>query len=125
MWNTFLGSEYPDEAYAIDADQNGNVYVAGRSSSPWGDTDAWRTDFAFASGLDLNGNLIWTSFLGGLYYNEAYGISVDRSNHIVISGESVYEWGSPLRPFSGDYSAFVAQLTPNYSTIWLPLIALH
>ena len=36
LWNTFLGSKYPDEGYAIDTDREGGVYVAGLQRSDLG-----------------------------------------------------------------------------------------
>ena len=64
LWNTFLGGNYPDEGYAIDADGTGQVYVVGRSGPQWGDTVASRLDTAFVSALDLTGNLSWDRLHG-------------------------------------------------------------
>ena len=59
--------------------------------------------------------------MGGHSYNEAYGVSVDTRNRIVVSGASTERWGSPIRPpFPDQITSFVAQLTPDYSNTWMP-----
>ncbi len=124
-WNTFLGGNYRDRGYSALVNQKGHLYVAGYSSVSWGGASSQPYDNAFAARLDLDGNLIWRFFFGGYDTDIAFGMSSGKDGNILVSGYSENEWGSPLRPFSGATSVFVAQLTPNYSSVWLPLIALY
>src|SRR5207302_6080548 len=65
IWNTFLGGSNSDFGYAVAVDVIGNVYVAGASYATWSSPVSAFSGFvdAFAAKLDLNGNLIWNTFL--------------------------------------------------------------
>ncbi|MBN1856610.1 MAG: SBBP repeat-containing protein [Dehalococcoidia bacterium] len=115
-WNTFLGGDGDDYGYGIAVDDNGNVYVSGYSDVEWsyeshdpvntfsgGDCDV------FAARLDSNGNLTWHTFVGGTGTDRGYGIAVDNSGDVYLSGYSNTTWGSPVRGYSDSYDAFAAE----------------
>ena len=127
QWNTFLGGTGEDGAKGISVDMNGQVYVIGVSSVTWGapvrpfSEGSYETD-AFVAKLDNNGNLLWNTFLGGLYGDGGAGITVDGTGNVYVDGYSRGTWGQPIRPFStpGYYvmDAFVAKLGPNGDLQW-------
>ena len=125
IWNTFLGGDSHDEGFGIDVDHRGHVYVAGYSGDSWGDSSSQTYEDAFAAGLDLEGNLLWNTVFGASAVDEAFGIASDENEHVVVTGFSEDEWGAPLLPFDHSPTVFVAQLTPIYSTVWLPLAAVR
>jgi len=120
-WNTFLGGSYSDMGFGIAVDVSGNVYVVGSSASTWGSPVR---PFAaggdgFVAKLDGSGGLQWNTFLGGSGSDSGYGIAVDTSGNVYISGESYATWGSPVRPFSGGTGdAFVAKLNNSGVLQW-------
>ncbi|MFC1591059.1 SBBP repeat-containing protein [Thermodesulfobacteriota bacterium] len=120
MWNTFLGSTNSDSGNCIDVDQSGNVYVSGMSGATWGspvNPHAGDAD-AFVAQLDGSGNLSWNTFLGSTNSEYGYGIDVDQSGNVYVSGNSGATWGSPVNPHASDgkNDAFVALLN-NESTL--------
>ncbi|PYX04864.1 MAG: hypothetical protein DMG85_16610, partial [Acidobacteria bacterium] len=105
IWNTFLGDGPAFETgRAVAVDVTGNVYVAGYSPTTWGSPirpySAGPQD-AFAAKLDPNGNLIWSTFLGGNGTDYGYTMVVDISGNVYIGGSSDAAWGSPISAFSG------------------------
>jgi hypothetical protein len=112
QWNTFLGGSDDDYGYGIAVDTSGNVYVTGESDATWGSPvrPFAGGDDAFVAELNNGGVLQWNTFLGGSDDDDGYGIAVDTSGNVYVTGESDATWGSPVRPFGGGEDAFVAKL---------------
>ena len=131
-WNTFQGGNLHDAAAEVAIDQNGNTYVIGRSQSSWGSPirpfsgGSWDV---FVAKFDLNGNLLWNTFLGGTGQDWGSGVVIDPSDgSIFVSGESGIVWGSgiTINPFYAGFSfgadAFIAKLTPSGNLQWVSFV---
>ena len=123
VWNTFLGGSGDDEGYGVAVDGTGSVYCAGYSDATWGSpVSAFSgVEDAFAAKLDTNGNLIWSTFLGGSGTDEGFSVAVatDGSGHVYIAGTSTITWGSPVQAFGGGpEDAFAAELDSAGNRIW-------
>ncbi|HEU4746382.1 MAG TPA: SBBP repeat-containing protein, partial [Anaerolineales bacterium] len=120
-WNTFLGGSGGDLGYGIALDSSGNVYVAGNSTSTWGNPlqpHIPSISEVFIARLDTNGNLVWNTFLGGPGTDEAREIAV-RGGNIYVAGRSDAAWGLvTTRPYSGSMDAFVARLGTDGNLTW-------
>jgi CSLREA domain-containing protein len=121
-WNTFLGAGGNDVGYAIAVDGSGNVYVAGRSSATWGSpvrSHQGGSGDAFVAKLNSSGDLQWNTFLGADNSDYGYGIAVDSSGNIYVAGATFWtSWGSPVRPYTGGFDAFVAKLNGSGALQW-------
>ena len=123
IWNTFLGGGSGSESgLSIAVDGSGNVYAAGGSSATWGSpvrAYAGAGD-AFVAKLNSSGSLTWNTFLGGSGANDdAYGIAVDGSGNVYVTGSSAATWGSPVRAHYGSGTdALVAKLNSSGSLTW-------
>ena len=119
-WHTFLGGSGYDRVYGIAVDASGNVYVAGSSGATWGSPVRAHTgaNDAFAARLTSSGSLTWHTFLGGSGNDNGYGIAVDGSGNVYVSGDSNAIWGSPERAYTSGDDAFAARLTSSGSLIW-------
>ena len=101
-WNTFLGGSGDGIAYALAVDGSGSVYVAGTGGTTGRD--------AFAAKLTAGGALTWNTFLGGSGYEDGLAMAVDRSGNVYVTGESDTTWGSPVRPYTAGFDAFVVRV---------------
>jgi hypothetical protein len=120
QWNTFLGGSGMTLGVGIALDGSGNIYVTGVSTASWGSphNDYSGNYDAFVAKLDGSGALIWNTFLGSSSEDASYGIAVDGSGNVYVTGLSAATWGSPLNAFSGGNDAFLAKLDGSGALIW-------
>jgi hypothetical protein len=115
VWSTFLGGSGSDLGHWIAVDSSGNVYVSGDSSATWGSpvrAYSSGTD-AFAAKLTSSGGLVWNTFLGGSGYDTSWGIGVDGSGNVYVSGDTDATWGTPLRAYSSGTDIYAAKLSSS------------
>lgn len=92
LYSTYLGGSFNDEAYAITVDDLGFAYVAGQTESPdFPTVNPYQTNRdtidAFVTKLNTSGdNLIYSTYLGGSYNDCAYGIALDNSYNVYVTG---------------------------------------
>ncbi|MBI5034784.1 MAG: SBBP repeat-containing protein [Chloroflexi bacterium] len=120
IWNSFLGTAGSDFGKSVGVDLDGNVFVIGKSLNTWGTPNR-----PFSSGSDVfvaklnsNGVLQWNTFLGGVSDEDGDSIVLDLNGNIHLVGVSAASWGTPVRPFSSGYDAFVAQLNSSGTLQW-------
>lgn len=102
VYATYLGGSSmnggggTDEGQAIDVDAAGHVYVAGETTSVnFPVTAAFQTELAggadaFVTKLTPDGSaLVYSTFVGGVGNDIAYGITVDGQGQAHIAGEAV------------------------------------
>ncbi len=100
IWNTFLGSDSAEYGIDITMGSSGNVYVTGYGTATWGSpVNAYSgDDDAFTACLNNSGSLIWNTFLGSASEDRGYGIALDNSENVYVTGPSLATWGSPGMP---------------------------
>jgi hypothetical protein len=123
QWNTFLGSLEGDNGNWIAVDGSGYVYVAGNSYAAWGtpvnDYEGNGTMDVFVAKLNSSsGELQWNTFMGSANTDKGWGIAVDGSGSVYVTGESDASWGDPVNAYEGDYDGFVAKLVSSGSRQW-------
>jgi hypothetical protein len=110
QWHTFYGSTGSDDyGYGIALDSAGGVYVVGSSPDSWngpgGESPLNPHGGGYSSivivKLDSAGAYQWHTFYGSTDRDYGYGIAVDSSGNVYVSGESYDSWGSPLNPHAG------------------------
>ncbi|NER52430.1 MAG: hypothetical protein F6J92_38495, partial [Symploca sp. SIO1A3] len=85
LWTRQLGTANSDQANAVVVDNQGNVYMTGRTSGNLdgnneGIYDAWVAKY------DSQGNEVWKEQLGSSEYDEASGIAVDNAGNVYLTG---------------------------------------
>jgi hypothetical protein len=115
LWFTTAGDAGTNESGRdIALDGSGNIYVAGQGL---GSTMA--TMDAFVLKLSNSGSLQWSTLVGGIGFDLAYGIAVDVLGNIYIAGPSTNIWGNPFDSGTGSpQEVFVAKLDNNGSVVW-------
>jgi hypothetical protein len=123
-WHTFYGSSDSnalDYGNSISLDGNGNIYVAGKSDKPWGDSPinghtVGDTD-VFVLKLDNNGIYKWHTFYGPSNTNQGVGLALDTDSNVYVTSTST-DWGSPLHGYSGSYDIIVLKLDSDGAYQW-------
>jgi hypothetical protein len=135
-WHTFYGSANEDRGYSIVRDDDGNIYVVGRSKDTWdgpnsesplnSHSNSGANADIFVMKLDSNGNYLWHTFYGtsqGADY--ALSAAIDSNNDLYISGFSYGSWNGPgegdqpIHGFSGEESnALVLKLNSDGAYQW-------
>jgi hypothetical protein len=143
VWTVVLGGSGLDAGNGLALDDDGNVYVTGRTGSVDFPVDgALQSELngdectgepcldAFVTKLDPDGGIVFSTYFGGSLNEEGLGIAVDDEGGAVISGNTdspdlptvepfQAEFGSP--PCPGDLpcplDVFVSRLTPDGSEL--------
>jgi uncharacterized repeat protein (TIGR01451 family) len=67
--------------------------------------------------LIIDPTLQWNTFMGSSW-DEGYGIAVDGSGNVYVTGWSLATWGSPVNPHAGHTDAFAAKLNSSGVRQW-------
>ncbi len=129
IYSTYLGGSEADTAQAIQVDSSGNMYIAGYTfsgnfptASPIQKTIGGAAD-AFVAELNAAGSaLTFSTFLGGTGNDEAYGLALDGSNNIYITGSTVSTnfpttSGAFQPSLKGPSNAFVTKLNAGGASL--------
>jgi Beta-propeller repeat len=122
-FGTYLGGSGFDSIYGAATDAQGNLYVAGETSSgsitnPSVTARSSRT--AFVAKLNGSGiQVLYTAYLGGSAYDSGRGIALDPSGNIYITGvtessDFPVTTGAFLTHAPGSQEAFVAKLSSGF-----------
>ena len=132
VYSTYLGGSGEDFGYGIAIDGSGNAYVTGQTQSTNFPTTAgaFQTTLggagatnAFIAKLNADGSaLVYSTYLGGNYFDEGSAIAVDGSGNAYVTG-----WADsanfPTTPgafqttFPGYTQFFAAKLNASGSTL--------
>lgn len=97
-YSTYHGGQQEELARDIAFDCNGNFVVVGGSASPSFTTTPGVIQEQFSTGnrpedkdaiitkYDPQGNMIWSTFLGGPNYDRAYAVEIDSEGFIYVAG---------------------------------------
>ena len=102
VWGTYFGGTGSDNAYGISIDGANNLYIVGNTTSTSGiaSTGAaqtanagptgggFSTGDAFLTKFDNNGNRIWGTYKGGCGNEQGFGVYVNSSYQVFITGSS-------------------------------------
>lgn len=118
QWATYYGGINSDVFYASIANNN-YIYACGvtdsynniatNASSFQGAADAFVVKFNLSSGTRQ-----WGTYLGGNYYDDAYDISLNPDNNVIVAG---YTESSDFPVTSGAYQSTQGGSSDNYVTI--------
>lgn len=129
VYSTYLGGNGNDFGNGIVADLSGNAYVAGKTGStnfptknPLQPASGGGDDDAFVAKLDPTGSaLVYSTYLGGSFMDEARAIAVDAAGSAYVTGDTASANFPTKNPFQvalgGTTDAFLAKLDPTGSSL--------
>jgi hypothetical protein len=130
-WATFIGGVDIEEAYNVFIDNAKNTYTTGYTGSANFPTTVGALETikegqydAFLTKLDTTGNIIWSTFYGGVGDEFGYEVVVDsddnpyligytNGNDILVSSSGVFQTTS-----GGSYDSFILKLDSAGNFIW-------
>ena len=126
QWATSAGSSDDDYGYGVAAGGSGNVVVIGFFISPtitFGATTLTnvRGQDIFVVKLTPTGDWQWATSAGGNGYDLGFGVAVDGSGSVVITGTfagPTIAFGATTLTSNGAYNVYVAKLTPTGAWQW-------
>ncbi len=129
IYSTYLGGSAADSAQSIQVDSNGDAFIAGYTFSsnfplvnPYQNTIGGGAD-AFVAELNPAGSaLTFSTFLGGSGDDRAYGLALDGSANIYLTGSTVSTnfpttSGAFQPALKGSSDAFVTKFNPAGSSL--------
>jgi hypothetical protein len=136
-FSTYLGGSGFEHIRDVCADRHGNVYVAGGTTSADFPTTPGAFQRALAGSFDIfvvkfdsDGDLVWSTLVGGKDYDRAYAIEVDDQGYVYVGGrggrdapitpgvvqaEFKGQWAGG--PYQSDMNAYVFKLSPDGSRL--------
>ncbi len=124
LWAESVGGNGSDMAADLAIDQSGNViatgyfedtvFIAGGSLISAGGSDI------FVAKYRNDGSAIWALREGGIDYDQAYSVTVDNQNNIIITGyfSGTANIGGTVLTALGNYDVFVAKYDSNGAPLW-------
>jgi sugar lactone lactonase YvrE len=138
LWATYYGGSSSDYAYSVATDQQGNVYVVGRTGSidfpvynP-GDGAYYQGSYvansdAFILKFNSIGARLWATYYGGGGYDYANSVAIDPQGNVYVVGYT-YSTGFPVyNPGGGTYyqgsnagydDAFILKFNSSGVRLW-------
>ena len=129
LWSTYLGGTDFDKVKSVTIDSEDNILVVG-----W----TYSTDFpilnaydeiynagneAFVTKFNGSGGLIWSTYLGGIRFDEVNSVTVDTLDNVIIAGRTNSYDFPILNGFAetlngDDYDVFITKFNASGSLIW-------
>ncbi|TDW66506.1 alpha/beta hydrolase-fold protein [Kribbella pratensis] len=113
MWVKQLGTPAADEVWAITADPDGGVYLAGYTAGDFAGTLNGDKDFLIAR-ADSDGNLTWRDQLGTSTNDKAAAVAVDPAGNLYVAGFTDGSLETPLGKFDG----VLTKYSPDHTRSW-------
>ena len=125
IYSTLLGGTNSNSSFGMARDASGNVYITGQTgSTDFPTLNAFEPSYpagslltGFVSKLNTNGQLAYSSYLGGNNLDQPEDIAVDSSGDAYVAGNTQSTnfptAGAPLqRNLQGQQNAFVSEISP-------------
>ena len=114
LWTRQLGSSGDDQAYGVDADGMGNIYLAGVASGQL-DSRTAESDDLFIAKFDPSGTHLWTRQAGSSDQETVLGLAADAVGNAYITG---WTRGDLAAPVNGHTDSFVRKYGPTGDILW-------
>lgn len=122
IYSTYIGGSAQERGHAIAVDTQGAAYVTGFTYSTdfptWNAFQQWNDGDSDAYVVKLapsGDSFVFSTYLGGYYFDSGKGIAVDDSGYIYVTGLA---WGgfplkNPISSYHGGGDVFITKMTAN------------
>ncbi|HWY65257.1 MAG TPA: hypothetical protein VNX61_08580, partial [Rhizomicrobium sp.] len=107
------------QATAVDA--SGNIYVIGTASGNFGSQLNQGTQDVYLTKYDSAGNVVWQNLLGSGGSANGYGLALDPSGGVVVTGSSTSDL-TTTSVANGNNDSFVARYDGSGNQTWIKQI---
>lgn len=131
LWSTYLGGASLDAITAVAATPAGEVYVTGNTQSEAGvSTPGASQSFygggasdAFLAKYDSNGQLLWSTYIGGTSVDYGDGVHVGTDGMVYVCGSTQsltgIQWGASHQGgLGGGRDGFLMKFNPDGVRLW-------
>ncbi len=133
LWKKTFGGNYSDRAYDLAIGSDQNIVITGQffGTIQFGATTLTSTNFSkdiFVVKLDPNGIPLWAFKEGGEMAENAYGITVDNQNNVLLTGQfqgnSILQsqsFSSAIDPNTNlpSFDFFISKYDANGQAVWI------
>ena len=102
-------------------DASGNIYVIGTATGNFGNQINQGTQDVYLTKYDSAGNQTWSKLLGSGGAASGYGLALDPSGGVVVTGASTADL-TPTSVAAGNNDSFVARYAANGDQSWIKQI---
>ena len=131
-WATYYGGGGQEQAYRVNIDSSGSIYIDGMTTSSNGiaTTGAYQTSFGggysdgFLAKFSSTGSLSWATYIGGSDSDQIRGLGIDKSGNAYIAGlttssAGIASSGAYQTSFGGSYDVFVGKFNSSGKCSWI------
>ncbi len=138
LWATYYGGDQIEDATSLACDSDNNIYIGGTTASEgvfgfggfqndYGSDPSFPYD-AFLAKFSPTGIRLWSTYYGGIGWDQGAGVTVDASDNVYLTGTT---FGSPglASPgafdteFTGPANAFLVKFDPVGNRLWATYFA--
>jgi hypothetical protein len=131
IWARSIGGTDNEEGFSVATDKNNSVLITGSFSSNVLIADSlilnnngnlFTSDIFFAK-YDTDGNRIWLKNIGGNFFDEARGITVDKDGNMLVTGffnslDMLVGSINLINAGNNTADAFIAKYDSNGNALW-------
>ena len=134
-WGTYYGTTSEEKSYSTKSDNNGNVYITGKTGDPasgitLATLGAHQTTFAgntdcFLVKFNTSGVRQWGTYYGGTQEDYSVSCDIDSDNNVYIAGYTVSLTGEGIETSGsyqeynfGNFDAFLVKFDPSGVRQW-------
>ncbi len=117
-WRRYFGGSNNDRAYDVVQAPDGGILMIGNSESDDFDITSSKGSYDFwAVRLDIDGNLLWETSLGGSQIDIGYAVTTTNDGAYIITGDTRSEDGN-ITNLRGSADVWVLKLSDSGELLW-------
>ncbi|MEM7571436.1 MAG: SBBP repeat-containing protein [Bacteroidota bacterium] len=131
LWSTYFGGDEKDTGEDLAIGPDGDIYLCATVESESGITTADVHQEVYGGGFldglvarfDTDGQLVWSTYIGGTINENCFGLAVNQDNHIYVTGRTksfnaIANEESFQSSIAGDIDAFLAKFDSEGQLLW-------